>query len=162
MNERIYQLITQVSGRTGRKEKEGRVIIQSFNPESTVIKNVLKNDYESFYREEIKNRMELNYPPFSNLINIIISGKNEVEVKNDINNLFKQLSEAVAEFRDFTSILGPAPAPFYKINLFYRWHIMVKTRDIDKFNSAFAGILKVFKKFSENKIIVDVDPVWIL
>jgi primosomal protein N' (replication factor Y) len=76
--------------------------------------------------------------------------------------LFKQLSEAVAEFRDFTSILGPAPAPFYKINLFYRWHMMVKTKDIYKFNSIFAEMLKVFKKFNENKIIVDVDPVWIL
>ncbi|MDD3818421.1 MAG: primosomal protein N' [Actinomycetota bacterium] len=162
MNERIYQLITQVSGRTGRKDKKGRVIIQTFNPESTVIKNVLKNDYESFYREEIKNRMELNYPPFSNLINIIISGKNEAEVKIDIGNLFKQLSEVIAELEDSNSILGPAPAPFYKINLFYRWHIMVKTKDIYKFNSIFAEMLKVFKKFNENKIIVDVDPVWIL
>lgn len=162
MNERIYQLITQVSGRTGRKEKKGRVIIQTYNPGSNVIKNILKNDYESFYREELKNRKELDYPPFSNLVNIIISGKNEIKVKNDIENLFKQLSGAIAEFRSSVSILGPAPAPFYKINLFYRWHIMVKTRDIDKFNDAFSGILKVFKKFSENKIIVDVDPVWIL
>lgn len=159
MNERIYQLITQVSGRTGRKEKKGKVIIQTYNPESSVIKNILENDYESFYRGELENRRELDYPPFSNLINIIISGKNEVKVENDIKSLFKKLSGTTG---GATSMLGPAPAPFYKINLFYRWHIIVKTKDVDYFNRILTGTLKGFKKFKENKIIVDVDPVWIL
>src|SRR4030066_782975 len=159
MNERIYQLITQVSGRTGRRKKEGKVIIQTYNPESSVIKNILKNDYESFYREELESRKELSYPPFSNLINIIISGKNEIKVENDIKSLFKLLS---VRAEGVISILGPAPAPFYKINLFYRWHIIIKTKDVDSISRELSGILKGFKKFNENRIIVDVDPVWIL
>jgi len=60
------------------------------------------------------------------------------------------------------SILGPAPAPFHKINLFYRWHIIIKTKDVSYISGELAGILKGFKKFNENRIIVDVDPVWIL
>jgi primosomal protein N' (replication factor Y) (superfamily II helicase) len=159
MNERIYQLITQVSGRTGRRRKKGRVIIQTYNPESGVIKNILKNDYESFYREELKSREELDYPPFSHLINIITSGKDEVKVKNDIKKLFEQLSGIT---KGVVSILGPAPAPFHKINLFYRWHIILKVKDMEHICEILGRILKGFKKFNENKIIVDVEPVWIL
>src|SRR4030066_419819 len=159
MNERVYQLITQVSGRAGRKRKKGRVIIQTYNPESSVMKNVLGNDYESFYRQELGNRKELCYPPFSNLVNIIISGKDENIVKKDIGELFDRVVEAAG---NCCSILGPAPAPFHKINLFYRWHIIIKSKNMDFLNEALAKILKRFKKFDENKIIIDVDPVWIL
>ncbi len=159
MNERVYQLITQVSGRAGRKKKKGRVIIQTYNPESSIIENILANDYESFYRQELENRKELEYPPFSNLINIIISGKDENKVKKDAGEFFNRVSEAAG---DCCRILGPAPAPFSKINLFYRWHIIIKSGNMDFINEALAEILKRFKKSSENKIIIDVDPVWIL
>ena len=159
MNERVYQLITQVSGRAGRKRKKGRVIIQTYNPESSVMKNILASDYESFYRQELASRKELCYPPFSNLINIIISGKEENKVKKDIRELFVEISK---DIRTGSSILGPAPAPFYKINLFYRWHIIIKSKNIEYSNKILTKILKRFKKFDENKIIIDVDPVWIL
>jgi len=159
MNERVYQLITQVSGRAGRKRKKGRVIIQTYNPESSVMKNVLGSDYESFYRQELASRKELCYPPFSNLVNIIISGKEENKVKKDIKELFAKISK---DIRTGSSILGPAPAPFYKINLFYRWHIIIKSKNIEYSNKILTKILKRFKKFDENKIIIDVDPVWIL
>jgi len=159
MNERVYQLITQVSGRAGRKRKKGRVIIQTYNPESSVMKNVLGSDYESFYRQELASRKELCYPPFSNLVNIIISGKEENKVKKDIKELFAEISK---DIRTGSSILGPAPAPFYKINLFYRWHIIIKSKNIEYSNKILTKILKRFKKFDENKIIIDVDPVWIL
>jgi len=159
MNERVYQLITQVSGRAGRKKKKGRVIIQTYNPESSIIENILANDYESFYRQELENRKELKYPPFSNLINIIISGKDENKVKRDAGEFFDRVSEAAG---DCCSILGPAPAPFSKINLFFRWHIIIKSGNMDFMSEALTEILKRFKKFDENKIIIDVDPVWIL
>jgi len=127
MNERVYQLITQVSGRAGRMRKKGKVIIQTYNPESMVMKSILRNDYESFYKQELENRKELSYPPFSDLINIIISGKNEARVKKDIKELAPRLYGVV---KKGSYILGPAPAPFYKINLFYRWHIMIKAKGL--------------------------------
>ena len=159
MNERVYQLITQVSGRAGRKIKKGKVIIQTYNPDSSVIKNILEENYESFYCQELENRRELSYPPFSNLINIIISGKEESVVKKDIKNLFTEINEVI---KIGSNILGPAPAPFYKINLFYRWHIIIKTGNIKDLNIELAKIFKKFRKYKENKIIIDVDPVWIL
>ena len=159
MYERAYQLVTQVSGRTGRKSKKGKVIIQTYNPESSVIKNFLNGDYEEFYNMELKNRHELLYPPFSNLINIIVSGKNENDVKDDAKKLFMNANEVI---EDGDKILGPAPAPFYKINLFFRWHFLLKTMEINKLNVKLSKVLKRFEKSKRNKIIVDVDPVWIL
>jgi len=159
MNERAYQLITQVSGRAGRTSKKGKVIIQTYNPDSMVMKNVLGNDYESFYKQELENRRELKYPPFSHLINIIISGKSEEKVKEDIRELTLRLKDAVGES---SSMLGPAPAPFSKINKFYRWHLMIKAGNWDTLNDRISEILKGFKKNNENKIILDINPVWIL
>ena len=159
MNERVYQLITQVSGRAGREKKKGKVIIQTYNPRSSVVQNILNMDYESFYRKELEDRRELCYPPFSSIVNILISGKKEDRVKKDIKELFAEISKAI---KIDSSILGPAPAPFYKINLFYRWHIMIKSQDMEVLAEKLALILKRFKKFNENKIIIDVDPVWIL
>jgi len=159
MNERVYQLITQVSGRAGREKKKGKVVIQTYNPGSSVVKNILNMDYESFYKKELEDRKELRYPPFSNVVNIIISGKDEDRVKKDIKELFAEINKVI---KINNSILGPAPAPFYKINLFYRWHMMIKSPDMEVLAEKIALILKGFKKFSENKIIIDVDPVWIL
>jgi primosomal protein N' (replication factor Y) len=159
MNERVYQLITQVSGRAGREKKKGKVVIQTYNPGSSVVKNILNMDYESFYKKELEDRKELRYPPFSNVVNIIISGKDEDRVKKDIKELFAEISKAI---KIDSRVLGPAPAPFYKINLFYRWHMMIKSQDMEGMAEKLAAVLRRFKKSGENKIIVDVDPVWIL
>jgi primosomal protein N' (replication factor Y) len=159
MNERVYQLITQVSGRAGRGKKKGRVIIQTYNPGSSVVQNILNMDYESFYEKELEDRKELCYPPFSNVVNIIISGKKEDSVKKDIKELFAEIDKAI---KIDNSIMGPAPAPFYKINLFYRWHMMIKSKDMKDLAEKIAAVIRRFKKSGENKIIIDVDPVWIL
>jgi primosomal protein N' (replication factor Y) len=159
MNERVYQLITQVSGRAGRGTKRGRVIIQTYNPGSSVVQNILNMDYESFYKKELEDRKELGYPPFSNVVNIIISGKDESSVKKDIKELFAEISK---DIKIGSSVMGPSPAPFYKINLFYRWHIMIKSGDMGDLAEKLSTVLKSFKSSGGNKIIIDVDPVWIL
>ncbi|MBN2073007.1 MAG: primosomal protein N' [Actinobacteria bacterium] len=159
MNERVYQLITQVSGRAGRKDKQGRVLVQTYRPQSAVMRHILDEDYEKFYYEELKNRNELRYPPFSNLVNIIISGSTEEEVKKEIKKLFTKISHAI---KINNEILGPAPAPFSRINRFYRWHILIKTQDMEKTGEAISGILKKYRKARHCRIIVDVDPAWIL
>jgi primosomal protein N' (replication factor Y) (superfamily II helicase) len=158
INERVYQLVTQVAGRAGRR-KEGKVIIQTYNPESRLMKSILQDDYELFYRQELEDRKELAYPPFSSLINVIVSGKDELQVKKDIKNLSAQLNKVIG---NESIMLGPSPAPFQKINMFYRWHIIIKVRDVFSLSGKIAGVLKGFKKFNENRIILDVDPVWIL
>ena len=142
-----------------RKSKKGKVIIQTYNPGSSIIKNFMDGDYGSFYEEELKNRRELMYPPFSNLVNIIISGKGKDAVESDAKKLFKNVNKIISAC---DIILGPVAAPFHKINQFYRWHFLIKTTEIDKLNVKLSSVLKVFKKYNKNKIIVDVDPAWIL
>jgi len=85
MNERAFSLLTQVSGRTGRSNKQGKVIVQTFRPDSLIIRNFMDDGYASFYDKELENRKELDYPPFSNLINIIVSCK--IEEKSQTGDL---------------------------------------------------------------------------
>lgn len=160
MFERVYQLITQVSGRAGRRSKQGKILIQTYNPDSSVIKNFIEGNYDIFYRSELANRRELMYPPFSNIINIIISGRDEKSVASEAEKLFMEISKIVNSENDI--LLGPAPSPFYKIKSFYRWHILIKTKEIRRLNMKLSKILKKFEKFIKNKIILDVDPAWIL
>ena len=159
MNERAYQLITQVAGRTGRKDKEGRVIIGTYRPDAGVIVHLLDEDYEKFYREELESRRELSYPPFTNLINIIISGYKEAEVKIGAEKIFDKINK---DIKINIRMLGPAPAPFYKINKFYRRHILLKTEGIDGLVRELGQSLKSYRKSKDIKLIIDVDPEWIL
>jgi primosomal protein N' (replication factor Y) (superfamily II helicase) len=159
MNERVYQLVTQVSGRAGRKEKPGRVIIQTYRPDSYVIRHLEDEDYQRFYMEEIKNRKELFYPPFSNLVNIIISGLDESIVVEEAK---KMLDKIQKDIKINIVVLGPAPAPFYRINRFYRQHILLKTKEIDVLTEMLGQLMKKYRKSSDIKIIIDVDPAWIL
>ena len=75
--EKTFQLVSQASGRAGREEKEGEVLVQSYQPDNYAIKRIIEDDYEGFYRDEIENRKILKYPPFSRIINIIISSLDE-------------------------------------------------------------------------------------
>lgn len=159
MNERVYQLISQVAGRAGRKDKPGKVIIQTYNPQHEVIKCFMEKPYHYFYQQELKNRKELDYPPFTHIINIVISGIDASKVEEDCYAVFTELSKILTINN---SLLGPSPAPFSKVNGYYRWHIMIKTKS---FNQTLVGInkkMKQLKKDVENKIIIDVDPAWIL
>jgi primosomal protein N' (replication factor Y) len=160
MNERTFSLLTQVSGRAGRSNKQGKVIVQTFKPESIIIKNFVNDGYESFYNKELESRKELDYPPFSNLINIIISSKIEQKAKLEAYRLYNELKPLAEKYRD--KLLGPSPSPFIKLNQYYRWHILIKTFKINKFISKLAKLTGSIKIDKECRLIIDVDPVWIL
>jgi primosomal protein N' (replication factor Y) (superfamily II helicase) len=157
--ERVFQLFTDITNKVIANNKIVRVLIQTYNPNNIVISNFASCSYEDFYKNELLNRKELSYPPFSSLVNIIISGKNEIKVKEDVRKIYDELNKVK---NDIFDILGPAPSPFYKINLFYRWHIMIKTKKPNILNIKLSKIMKSFKRNEENKIITDVDPAWIL
>jgi len=160
MYERVFQIINQISQKVNGFNKRGRIIIQTFNPENIAIRNFISGDYKNFYFEELLNRKELGYPPYSNLVNIIISGSTEKKVKSGIMRLSEKIYEKILNV-DFV-LLGPVASPFLKLNIFYRWHIIIKTREYNKFAAKFGKIMRNFKKTESNKIIIDVDPVWIL
>jgi primosomal protein N' (replication factor Y) (superfamily II helicase) len=158
INEKACQILIKLSA-VLKNNVDSNFIIQAYNTQNFILKSFIASDFNIFYEEEIKNRKELFYPPFSHLVNIIVSGKDENLVRSDINRLFSEINKK--EKADFL-LLGPSQAPFYRLNQHYRWHILVKTEKILQFTIFLGKILAGLKKNESNKIITDVDPVWIL
>ena len=163
--ENTFQLVTQVSGRAGRSEKEGKVILQTYDSQSSVIKRIVDYDFEGFYEDEIKIRKLFNYTPFNNMLSVVISGKNELMVKKNITTLYNNIVYLLKErgIQDFEFILGPNPCSISKINSNYRWQILFKDDNIEI--NLLKGIIKyicitkrdvVFSK--EINISIDINP----
>ncbi len=162
-SERTFQLLTQVAGRAGRKDKQGKVIIQTYAPKNHSILFAQKHDYLRFYASEINQRKELLYPPFGKLIEVGFRGPNEKSVSGYANRFVLLLNVR----SDFYQVLGPSPAPLSKIQGNYRYHIILKNdRKKDpagkKLRSEVKAAFQNFKKRyrpKDVKITIDVDPV---
>lgn len=121
-NERTFQLLEQVSGRSGRGQKKGTVLIQTYNPEHFVLQCVKEHDYLRFFKEEMNFRKLAHYPPYVHLVSILIQGDNEsrvIQCANQIKTyLHRQLNNVM--------ILGPANSLIYRVHDIYRKRIMIK------------------------------------
>ena len=121
--ENTYSLLSQVSGRSGRSNKKGEVIIQTYNPDNYGISEVVKQDYESFYKQEIDIRKKLLYPPFSNMLTLKIKSINIDLVKEHIIKIYKYLK---LNLKETTSILGPNLLNIRKLDKKYECSITLK------------------------------------
>ncbi len=130
--ERTYQLIAQASGRAGRGELAGEVVIQTYNPEHYTIQNAAANDYEGFYRQEVLYRQVCAYPPAGNMCVVFIQSRSE---KTNL-QVCKSLEYAFEQYRLKTgekfNIIGPAPASVKKVADVYRHLFYIKDRDYEK------------------------------
>ena len=122
--ERTFQIITQVSGRAGRGERPGKVVIQTYTPDHYAITTSLSGDHESFYKAEIESRKLLGYPPFGRMGRIIFDSTSEDKVTRAALALGSKLP-----VKKDIRILGPSPAPLLKIRNRYRWHILVLAKN---------------------------------
>jgi len=158
--ERAFQLISQVTGRAGRGQETGRVIIQTYQPDHYSIALARKHDYKGLYNKEIALRRELAYPPFSRLINLRIEGNDEKMVRKvalDCALIAKELNR----FTPPVTILGPTPAPLTRLRNKYRWQLLLKGSEVKNLHFLGASLLKnrsVFSKRGTVKISIDVDP----
>jgi primosomal protein N' (replication factor Y) len=161
-DEKTFQLITQVAGRAGRGDRYGEVVVQTFNPDSVSIKLGCSQNYNDFYKMEIRHREKMQYPPFSQLLRVIAYHKEEKVafravkfIENELNKMDR------GKFR----ILGPSPAPINKLRNQYRWHIIIKVVD----NNNLVLKEKLFSICQELRergqsleekltVIIDVDP----
>lgn len=125
--ERTYQLVTQVSGRAGRGDSPGKVVLQTYNPQHYSLVTAVKGDYREFYGFESELRREFSYPPYTNISSITIFGKDQDKVKSAMEKSSIFLRELLVEENlvDVT-VLGPNPAPLERINNNYRWQILLK------------------------------------
>lgn len=152
--ERTFHLLMQVAGRAGRKNKQGEVIIQTCNPEHFSILCAKTQNYDLFYEKELYARKMLHYPPFSMLVNVVVSDASFLDAKREAENMKKAALENV---RDIYEILGPAPCHLSKIKNQFRYHVLIKLNNTPR---TVTGIQKLFqKKKSSSSVVVDVNPV---
>ncbi|MGB7379660.1 MAG: primosomal protein N' [Rivularia sp. (in: cyanobacteria)] len=120
-SERAFQTLTQVAGRAGRGEDPGRVIIQTYTTEHSVIEAVQQHDYLTFIQDELEQREALNYPPYGRLILLRLSSFDSIQVENTATEIAEKLLQ-----RSHIDILGPAPASILRVANRYRWQILLK------------------------------------
>ena len=153
-SEKTFQLITQVAGRAGRGDKNGKVIIQTYQPENYVMENIKNSDYDKFYEKEIGMRDILEYPPFSKTINIGFSHTDE-KILEEVSNEFFHLIK-----RDYVMVFVPNKSLVYKVKDRYRKNIFIKGEK-SKINYFKKELLNVLEKFDSRgcRIVIDVDPI---
>lgn len=157
--ERSFQLLTQVAGRAGRGDKPGRVFIQTYSPDHPSVAFAQVHDYPRFFESEMPKRSEHHYPPYWFLINVLIRSENE----NKAYLFARELRDALQKEPDpGIELIGPAPLPFYRLRGHYRWHVLLKTKDLAPAQACLRATLPALKKPSDVALQVDVNPLNIL
>ncbi len=149
--------MTQVSGRAGRGDVEGEVIIQSFVPSHPAIQFARRHDYAAFYQEEIEFRHQLGYPPFRRIALLTLEGFGEEKVRYVLGELRKFLEERIKGISDL-SFSGPAPAPLARLRDRYRYQLILRTRKMTALTSQLAPLVKKFNLPKDLRLTIDVDP----
>jgi primosomal protein N' (replication factor Y) (superfamily II helicase) len=128
--ERVFQTLTQVAGRAGRSHKGGKVVLQTFQPESAVIQRAAGHDFSGFYADELLNRRALGYPPFERILRLERREQNAARAEEEAHKMANQVRVWMErEGRVQTEMIGPLPCPFPKIAGIYRWQIVLRGPD---------------------------------
>ena len=159
--ERTFQLLTQVAGRTGRRERKGNVMLQSYRPDHPVIQSIIHNDYSGFYKSEILDRTNFAYPPFARLIFIQVKDFDALQAEKAARLLASMLVAQLGH-----RVMGPAKPAIAKINRWYLREILVrmdrKKDNIAAIKEEIGTIVNQFNThpdFKKSRVIINVDPV---
>ena len=158
--ERSYQLMTQVSGRAGRKKKQGKVLIQTYNPTHTVIRQVTANDYHGMYNSQMAERYAYNYPPYFRLIRVTLKHRDARHLDESASWLAALLLETFG-----ARVLGPEFPPVSRIRNLYLKDFLIKIEkgaSLPRLKFKLSTILYEFRKHVDHRqviVAVDVDPV---
>lgn len=156
--ERTFQLLTQASGRAGRLNFPGEVLMQTLHPGDRTIALASRHDFKSFYEREIVDREELSFPPFSHLILLEVESLEQRHAEVRAGELRLRL---LGMHNRLYTMLGPMPAPIFKRKNLFRFHLLLKTKKVKTTLSYLDIVLteKTFQTSSKLHIIVDVDAV---
>ena len=160
--ERTFQLLAQVAGRAGRGKEEGKVIMQTYNPDHFIIQAARQQDFLEFFQNEAPFRKALMYPPFSRMIQLKISGNKALKVQTFAKNVAQVLEILIdkEKQKNLIQVLGPIEAPIQKISSRFRWQILVKSFSSKTLNNLITAMMnhpRVNPKTGV-RMIVDVDP----
>lgn len=158
-SERVFSLLTQVAGRSGRGESPGKVIVQTYTPHHFAIIKACDQNYEDFFEQEVKHREELNYPPCGYLIQYVFSGLNASKL-SQIMSKISRLIKSKFQYKE-VFILGPAPSPLSKVRNRFRWHILLKSTQRKKLHQVSRELKDELKNIipSSVRMNVNVDPI---
>ncbi len=155
--ERTYQLLSQVTGRAGRGEKPGRVIVQTLRPDHYAIVLAQQHDYASLYQKEMEIRKNPMFPPYLRLVNVKISGSNESQVQYSAGKIAELCRLHLAKGME---VLGPAPAPIDRLRDRYRWQILLKGQQSSLLHDQCRKILENQSSIMKGdvRVAIDIDP----
>jgi len=159
--ERVFQLLTQVSGRSGRGDLPGRVLVQTYHPEHYAIQFAATHDYAGFVAKELEYRRWMHYPPSAVLANIIIQSETLQEAAAWANTLGRWFASARL---DKVRVLGPAAAPIARLKRIYRFHFVLKAERRDALGRTLRAVLAYAEAqaIPRRNLIVDVDAVQLM
>ncbi|MBN9420547.1 primosomal protein N' [bacterium SCN 62-11] len=157
-SERVLQMLIQVAGRAGRGQWPGRVLMQARDAENPVFDYARRHDYVGFLEQEMEMRKALLYPPYARLARLIVSGEEEGEVENSA----RQAAAWVLEKYPRILLLGPSACPLEKIQGNYRWHFLLKGKQVKELAEILRNALRQCKRSSKVRWAADIDPQSIL
>jgi primosomal protein N' (replication factor Y) len=166
--ERTFQLLAQVSGRAGRGAAPGQVILQTYNPHHFSISAAKDQNFNAFYTQEIRFRETLNYPPFSRMIQLKISGKDPLKTEAHalkLGDVCTHLKSSNSSFYGPVEIMGPIEASLARIAERYRWQILLKSSNSKAMHHFVAQLLAQNPTRFNNprvRVIIDVDPFFMM
>lgn len=153
-SERTFQLLTQVSGRAGRGEKLGKVIIQTFNPEHYAITLAKNQHYEAFYQHEMNLRRQGKYPPYYYTVQLVVSHEEELQAAKKMHEIANKIKQALTPQ---AIILGPTPKPMARMNRRYFYQTVIKYRFEENLGQVLEEILQESQKDIRSGLRVSID-----
>ncbi|NLC93448.1 MAG: primosomal protein N' [Treponema sp.] len=157
--ERTFSLITQVSGRAGRFLPDGKVIVQTYNPDIKAISSACNSEIDEFYKYEIENRKLVDFPPFSRLIRLVFRSYNQKLAIETAKDAYSILNENI---KNDIEIIGPAECPISKISQNYRYQILLKSPSITALQNITRKLLYGYTHKNDIYIEYDIDPLNLL
>lgn len=163
-SERGFQLLTQVAGRAGRGEFAGKVLFQTYNPDFYALESAKSQNYGEFYATEIAARAEFDYPPFSQMIRLIISSENNFRAEKSAQEIALRMCMMIEKYgiSERLEVLGPTPCVIERINGYYRFQIIIKNKLEEKGHNFISSFLNKIIMPKDIKLAIDVDPLDIL
>ena len=163
-SERGFQLLTQVAGRAGRGEFAGNVFFQTYNPDFYALESAKSQNYNEFYNTEIVAREEFDYPPFSQIIRLILSCENNFRAEKSAQEIALRLCTMIEKYGigERLEVLGPTPCVIERINSMYRFQILIKNKLGEKGHNFISSFLNKINMPKDIKLSIDVDPLDIL
>ncbi|GBD36483.1 Primosomal protein N' [bacterium HR36] len=165
--ERTFQLLAQVAGRTGRGERGGKVLVQTFNPEHPCVRLAAAHDYVNFAQQELAARRPLGYPPFGRMARLVVRSRDDLLAQQSAQHIAEQLRSLLAQLQQrepmaAVQIFGPAPCPLHRLRSYYRYQLLVLTPRVAWRNWLLRETLRRITLPQSADYSLDIDPLNVL